>query len=297
MDCEKLALRARHITHEKALIIINDAWSDSDSIHEVVPRLKKLIPYFRRNNVAIIWVRTQRPETYSQKVYTVDNAKNSIVTEYYNSTFDRTPQGPEIHPELLDMVDEAKDLIVDKDHYSAFERTSLLVALRMSGIVDAYFCGFWINVGIYSTVADAVTHGMHITIIEDCVGSRSKEKYAQSMSQMVEIMGADVVGSKALINGFRGAPVSENKHIDYDKASGLDMDRDADQVRRLTSEIRRNSWPSCNSPRGQSTLSLAHARASSGSVLSTQKPVSTLDTSPLVSSGLKRRPRSLASLT
>jgi len=91
---------------------------------------------------------------------------------------------------------------------------------------------------------------------------------------------------------------AEKEHAtDYDKASGLDVDRDVDRVRRLTSRTRRNSWPLCKSPRGQSTISLAHARASSGSVWSIQKPVSTLYTSPLVSSGLKRLPRSLASLT
>ena len=82
----------------------------------------------------------------------------------------------------------------------------------------------------------------------------------------------------------------------YDKVLGLDIGRDLDRLRRLASRTRKNSWPSCNSPRGQSIMSHIHARASSGSVWSIQKPVSTLDTSPLASSGSKRLPRSLAYL-
>ena len=66
----------------------------------------------------------------------------------------------------------------------------------------------------------------------------------------------------------------------YDKASGLDVDRDMDRARCQASRIRRNSWPSCNSLRRQSATSCAYARVSNGSIWLTQKPVSTLDTSP-----------------
>ena len=197
--------------HNKALIIITDALYDPYTInHEFVPRLKELIPYFRRNDADIIWVRTQWPEIRSQELYTVDEAGDLITTtKHHNFALDRTSQGPQIYPELLDMVDEAKDLIVTKDLYSAFQGTSLLEALRKKMIFNVYFCGCLINVGIYSSAADAVGRGLHITIIKDCVGSRSKEKCEKAMSGLVEIMGADVVDSEGIINELGGVSVPD----------------------------------------------------------------------------------------
>ena len=66
--------------------------------------------------------------------------------------------------------------------------------------------------------------------------------------------------------------------------------------RRLTSRTGRNSNQSSNSPRGQCVDSRTHVKALSGSSWSTKKPVSTLDTRSLGSSGSKREPRSFASL-
>ena len=202
---------AASIEHNKALIIITDALYDLYTTnHDFVPRLKELIPYFRRNDADIIWVRTQWPEVRSEEPYTVDKAGNLIVTnEYHNSALNRTPQEPQIHSELLDMVDEAKDLIVTKDLYSAFERTSLLEALRKKMIFEVYFCGWLVNVGISDSVIDAGRYGLNVTVIEDCVGFRSKEKYEEAMSNMVEIIGTDVVDSEGLINMLGGVPVPD----------------------------------------------------------------------------------------
>ena len=107
------------------------------------------------------------------------------------------------------MVDEAKDLIVTKDRYSAFEGTSLLEALRKKMIFDVYFCGCFINVGIYDSVINAGRYGLNVTVIKDCVGFRSKEKYEEAMSNMVKIIGADVVDSEGLINMLGRVPVPE----------------------------------------------------------------------------------------
>ena len=44
------------------------------------------------------------------------------------------------------------------------------------------------------------------------------------MSQIVEIMGINIVSSEVLINRFYGVPILEKEYIDYDKASGLNID-------------------------------------------------------------------------
>ena len=202
---------AAPMKHNKALFIITDALYDPYTVTpEFVSRLKKLIPYFRRDDRDIIWIRSQWPEITSQKMYAVDKAGDLIEkTKHHNYALDRTPQGPQIYPELHDMVDEAKDLIITKDFYSAFERTPLLEALRKKMILDVYFCGWLINVGIYSSAADAVGHGLHITIIKDCIASRSKEAYEKAMSGLVEIMDAAVVDSEGVMNELGGVPVPD----------------------------------------------------------------------------------------
>ena len=192
-----------------ALIIITDAL-DAPFTPEFIPLLKKLIPYFRRDNRDIVWVCSQRPVKTSQKMYAVDKAGDLIEKmKHYNSALDRTPQGPQICPELYDMVDKANDLTITKDRLSAFERTPLLQALRMKMIFDVYFCGWFINAGIYSSAAEAVASGMRIIIIKDCVASRTKERYEKGISGMKDIMGAAVVDSEGVINELGGLPVPD----------------------------------------------------------------------------------------
>ena len=79
--------------------------------------------------------------------------------------------GAKICGELLNVVDKEKDLMVTKHHYSVFEQTALLEALRMNlAINHIYLCGSLTDVDIHSTAADAVRHGLHVTIVEDCFG-------------------------------------------------------------------------------------------------------------------------------
>ena len=105
------------------------------------------------------------------------------------------------------MVDEVEDLIITKYHYSAFKGTFLLEALRKKIIFNIYFCGCLINIGIYSLVVDVVGYGLHITIIKDCVGSQSKEKYEEAMSGLVEIIGVNAVDNEGIINELGGVSV------------------------------------------------------------------------------------------
>ena len=89
--------------------------------------------------------------------------------------------GAEICGELLDVVDKEKDLMVTKYYYSAFEQIALLEALRMNLAINyIYLCGSLTDVDIYSIAVDAVRHGLHITIVEDCLGFRSVEDYEEA---------------------------------------------------------------------------------------------------------------------
>ena len=118
-------------------------------------------------------------------------------------------KGAEICDELLDVVDEGRDLIVTKHHYSAFDQTSLLMALRQNLVTEVYLCGCLTNVGVYSTAADAVQHGLQVTVVEDCLGYRSEEKHEEAMRQMADIMGVNGIDSEEIIEESGGRPVPD----------------------------------------------------------------------------------------
>ena len=118
-------------------------------------------------------------------------------------------RGAEICEELVDVVDEELDLIVTKHHYSAFDQTSLLTALRTKLVTEVYLCGVLTNVGVYSTAADAVQHGLQVTVVEDCLGYRSEDKHEEALRQMSDIMGVHGADSEEIIEESGGRPVPD----------------------------------------------------------------------------------------
>ena len=118
-------------------------------------------------------------------------------------------KGAEICDDLADVVDEELDLIVTKHHYSAFDQTSLLTALRTKLVTEVYLCGILTNVGVYSTAADAVQHGLQVTLVEDCLGYRSEDKHEEALRQMADIMGVHGTDSEEIIEESGGRPVPD----------------------------------------------------------------------------------------
>lgn len=112
--------------------------------------------------------------------------------------------GAEIADQMLSVVDETNDLIVTKNHYSAFDQTSLLMSLRMKLVTDVYLCGCLTNVGVYATAADAVQHGLGVTVLEDCLGYRSEAKHEDAMRQMADILGVNGIDSEEIIDEAGG---------------------------------------------------------------------------------------------
>lgn len=132
----------------------------------------------------------------------VFNDKRDIFVEHIKPRKGQQPKfyiggtpGAEIADQLKPVVDESRDLIITKNHYSAFDQTSLLMSLRMNLVTDIYLCGCLTNVGVYATAADAVQHGLSVTVVEDCLGYRSEEKHEDAMRQMADIMGVNGIDS------------------------------------------------------------------------------------------------------
>lgn len=135
----------------------------------------------------------------------VFNDKNDIFVEHVKPRKGQQPKfyiggtpGAEIADQLKSVVDESRDMIITKHHYSAFDQTSLLMSLRMNLVTDLFLCGCLTNVGVYATAADAVQHGLRVTVVEDCLGYRSEEKHEDAMRQMADIMGVNGIDSEEI---------------------------------------------------------------------------------------------------
>ena len=127
-------------------------------------------------------------------------------------------KGAELCDELWEVVDESRDLMVTKHRYSAFDQTSLLTALRAKLVTKVYLCGCLTNVGVYSTAADAVQHGLQVTVVEDCLGYRSEEKHTEALRQMANVMGVYGIDSEEIVEESGGRPVPDAE------APGISLD-------------------------------------------------------------------------
>ena len=131
--------------------------------------------------------------------------------------------GAAIAIEVLPLVDEKTDLVIVKNHYSAFDSTQLLLSLRMKLVTDVYLCGCLSNVSIYATAADAVRHGLNVTVVEDCIGYRSEAKHESAMRHMGDVLGVSGIDSEEIMeqSGGRVPPDADPSMITGPGADGI----------------------------------------------------------------------------
>ncbi|OJD20936.1 hypothetical protein ACJ73_07728 [Blastomyces percursus] len=99
---------------------------------------------------------------------------------------------------ILSAIDHERDTILVKSDYSAFQSESLLLSFRTQFVRELYVCGSLSNVSVYATALDAVSHGLDVTLIEDCLGFRSFARHEDAMRRMADMMGANGITSKEL---------------------------------------------------------------------------------------------------
>lgn len=192
--------------------------------------------------------------------------------------------GAEICDELLDVVDEELDLIVTKHHYSAFDQTSLLTALRTKLVTEVYICGILTNVGVYSTAADAVQHGLQVTVVEDCLGYRSEDKHEEALRQMADIMGVHGIDSEEIIEESGGRPVPDalTPGITLEELSLNSNQRAADDGSKMVCVVFRNPEPATahsppvevSEPKWQASPSLVDRSAQRAEILPKENEIS-----------------------
>ncbi|KAM3079330.1 hypothetical protein ACMFMG_005764 [Clarireedia jacksonii] len=93
----------------------------------------------------------------------------------------------------------AKDMKFPKTYYSAFRDGNLVQTLRGKFVTEIYICGALTNVSVFATAMDAARHGYAITIVDDCLGYRSKARHDEALRQLKVYTGCDVISSVDLI--------------------------------------------------------------------------------------------------
>jgi nicotinamidase-related amidase len=95
------------------------------------------------------------------------------------------------------------DMVFTKTHYSAFKDGSLVQILRSNFVTEIYICGALTNISVFATAMDAARHGYTITVIDDCLGYRSKFRHDEALQQLLEYAGCDIISSVDLIKQLK----------------------------------------------------------------------------------------------
>jgi nicotinamidase-related amidase/alkylated DNA repair dioxygenase AlkB len=100
-------------------------------------------------------------------------------------------------------IDSKKDLVFQKTYYSAFKDGSLVQILRAKFVTEIYLCGALTNISVFATAMDAARHGYAITIVDDCLGYRSRSRHDEALRQLVELTGCAIISSTDLIQDIK----------------------------------------------------------------------------------------------
>jgi nicotinamidase-related amidase len=107
--------------------------------------------------------------------------------------------GTNLSKSVVGALDATKDLIFQKTYYSAFKDGQLVQTLRAKFVTEIYICGTLTNISVFATAMDAARHGYGITIVDDCLGYRSKARHDEALRKLVEFTGCDMKSSADLI--------------------------------------------------------------------------------------------------
>lgn len=153
--------------------------------------------------------RTQRRSSFSDDEDSADDAIPVDEEHFLTQTADREAcfikgtLGADFAAEFKPSV-QPTDLQVTKTYYSAFSSTSLLSTLRMKLITELYVCGAMTNLNVYATSMDAARYGIKITLIEDCLGYRQRDRHDLALKRLVDMSDASVTTSAEVIAAIRG---------------------------------------------------------------------------------------------
>ena len=111
--------------------------------------------------------------------------------------------GTNILDSVARSIDTQRDLVFQKTYYSAFRDGTLVQTLRAKFVTEIYLCGSLTNISVFATAMDAARHGYAITLVDDCLGYRSKARHDEALRKLAEFTGCDIISSADLIKDIK----------------------------------------------------------------------------------------------
>ncbi len=164
------------------LDMLNDFIDEAGSLlvpgaSRIVPRIRELIEGARAAGVPVIYVcDTHRPDDAEFEHWPPHGVEGSW--------------GGKVVDELAPLPG---DHIVHKRRYSAFFGTDLELTLSEMGVRRVLLAGVLTNICVWVTAYDASMRNFDVTVFRDAVASFSEETDAFVLSQLEQVMQADIV--------------------------------------------------------------------------------------------------------
>ncbi|KAK6337540.1 hypothetical protein TWF730_002937 [Orbilia blumenaviensis] len=152
-------------------------------------------------------------------------------TELYPS-FWKDPEASK-HPEFIKPLIYPTDKQYTKSAYSAFHIPNFLGILRSRMVTEIYFAGAHSNVGIFATVADGAMHGFVMTVVEDCVFFRSRNRHDTAMKEMEADLGMIGMASTELLKKMGKTPGKKKEKEEEEKDAGEDKGEEVSGTGRI----------------------------------------------------------------
>ncbi|KAI1802137.1 hypothetical protein F4811DRAFT_419405 [Daldinia bambusicola] len=118
--------------------------------------------------------------------------------------------GAEIHPIIKGAVGP-RDFSIVKTYYSAFRSEHLLRLLRMRLVTELFICGSITNISVMATAVDAASHGYTITLVNDCCGYNAIAQHRNSLKQISNMTGCEVLLAGQIIATLKPKPKSSRR--------------------------------------------------------------------------------------
>ncbi|MHB1442483.1 MAG: cysteine hydrolase family protein [Candidatus Humimicrobiaceae bacterium] len=167
----------------------------------VIPNIKKLLNFYRKNKLDIIHVRVASyyenycdvPNLWRLRLYQHERDSGQKYNSYYKN-------------KEMQIIDELKpinkEIEIIKTTGNAFTSTNLDFILKNGGIKSFIAVGSWLNSCLEDTVRVGADLGYLITILEDCVIAPDK-KFHDSAIRVLGSMYCNIKSSEEVIDLFK----------------------------------------------------------------------------------------------
>ena len=147
--------------------------------HKTVPFIKKILEYFRADNLPVFYaIREYRADGSDIEAF---RRQGFLTNQKYVLP---GTHGSEIVEEIKPIEGE---YVIVKNRFSAFMHTELDLILRRLDVKDLVICGTQYPNCIRTTVYDAVAYGYEVTVIIDATSAKTRHIEASNIRDMKNI--------------------------------------------------------------------------------------------------------------